>query len=89
MLPSSVKATLLGWDGSYVGKKRREVWRVGPLCIFWTVGKARYRIAFENDMLSIQRLKSSFVCFLWSKTKLFIKDGPSMLISFIDWLDSH
>ncbi|RVW48037.1 Cactin [Vitis vinifera] len=39
---------------------------------------------FENDVLSIQRLKSSFVCFLWSETKLFIKDGPSTLLGCID-----
>ena len=56
---------------------------------FWMVWKARNRIAFEDHVLSIQRLKSSFVCFLWSETKLFIKDGPSTLVSFIDWLGSH
>ena len=49
MLPASVRETLLGWDGSFVGKKRREVWRVGPLCIFWTVWKVRNKIVFEDD----------------------------------------
>ena len=34
------------------------------------------KIAFDDDMLFIQRLKGSFVYFLWSETKLFIKDGP-------------
>ena len=89
VLPSSIRSTLLGWDGSFVGKKRKEVWRTGPLCIFWTVWKTRNRIAFEDDVFSIQRLKSSFVCFLWSKTKWFIKDGPLTLIGFIDWLGSR
>ncbi|KAL6339477.1 hypothetical protein AAG906_033016 [Vitis piasezkii] len=37
VLPSSVRATLLGWNGSFMGKKKKGVWRVGPLCIFWTV----------------------------------------------------
>ena len=37
VLPASVKMMLLGWNGSFVGKKRKEVWRAGPLCIFWTV----------------------------------------------------
>ena len=63
VLPSSVRLTLLGWDGSFVDKKRKEVWRVGPLCIFWMVWKAKNRIAFYDDVLSIQRLKCSFVCF--------------------------
>ena len=65
VMPMSVRATLLGWDVSFVGKKRREVWRVGPLCIFWTVWKVRNKIAFKDDVLFIQRLKSSFVCFFW------------------------
>ena len=89
VLPATVKATLLGWDGSFVGKKIKEVWRVGPLCIFWTVWKTRNKIAFEEEVLSIQRLESSFVYFLWSETKLFIKDGPSTLVDFIDWVGTR
>ena len=46
------------------------------------------RIVFEDEVLSIQDLKSSFVCFLWLEMKLFIKDGPSTLVGFIDWLGS-
>ena len=34
VLPTSVKMMLLGWNGSFVGKKRKEVWRADPLCIF-------------------------------------------------------
>lgn len=72
-----------------MGKKRREVWRAGPLCIFWMVLKTKNKIAFEDNVLSIQRLKSSFVYFLWSETKLFIKDGPLTLVGFIDWVGSR
>ena len=89
VLLDSIKATLLGWDKSFVGKKRREVWRASPLYIFWMVWRARNRIAFEDDMLSIQRLKSSFVYFLWLEIKLFIKDSLSTLVGFIDWVGSH
>ena len=64
VLPSSILQTLEGWRGSFVGKKRKDVWRVGPLCLFWTVWKARNKIAFEDATLSIQKLKSSFVYFL-------------------------
>ena len=70
VLPASVKMTLLGWNGSSVGKKkkRKEVWRASPLYIFWTVWKARNRITFEDDVLSIQRFKSCFIYFLWLET---------------------
>ena len=41
---------------------------------------------FEEKELSIQRLKFSFVYFLWSKMKLSIKDGPSTLGDFVGWV---
>ena len=71
-----------------MAKKRKAVWQEGPLCLFWSVWKARNRTTFEDSMSSIQRLKASFVYLLWSETKLFIKDGPSTLIDFIDWVGS-
>ena len=84
VFPSSVKETLLGWRGSFVGTKRKKVWQEGPLRLFWVIWKVRNRIAFEDSVLSIQRLKASFVYLLWSETKLWIKDGPSTLIDFVD-----
>ena len=63
MLSSSVRETLLNWHDSFVGKKRKKVWRVAPLHIFWTIWKARNRLAFKDDMLSIQQLKYSFILF--------------------------
>ena len=89
MLPTTVKVTLLGWDGFFVGKKRKEVWRANPLCLFWTVWEARNKIVFEEEVLSIQRLKSSFVYFVWLEMKLFIKYGPSTLVDFIDWVGTR
>ena len=69
-----------------MGKKRKVAWHLGPLCLFWVIWKARNSIAFEDCELSIQRLKASFVYFLWLESKLWIKDGPSTLIDFIDWV---
>ena len=88
VFPFSIKETLLGWKGSFVGKKRKTVWQVRPLCLFWAIWKAKNKIAFEDSVLSIQRLKASFTYLLWSKTKLWIKGGPSTLIDFIDWAGS-
>ena len=89
VFPSLVKETLLGWRGSFVGKKRKAMWQVCLLRLFWSVWKARNRIAFEDSVLSIQRLKTSFVYLLWSETKLLIKGSPSTLIDFIDWMGSR
>ena len=62
------------------------MWRTESLCLFWTVWKARNKIAFEDEVPSIQNLKSCV--FFWSKNKLCIKDGPSTLVGFINWLVS-
>ena len=88
VLPATVKAVLLGWDGAFVGEKRKGVWRTSLLCLFWTVWKTRSKVVFEEEELLIQRLKNSFVYFLWLETKLFIKNGPSTLVDFIDWMET-
>ena len=89
VLPTTVKDMLLGWNGTFVGKKRKGVWKASPLCLFWTVWKRRNKVAFEEIELSIQRLKSSFVYLLWLETKMSIKDGPSTLVDFVDWVVSR
>ncbi|KAL6343127.1 hypothetical protein AAG906_019670 [Vitis piasezkii] len=89
VLPCSVKETLLSWHGSFVGKKRKKVWRAAPLHIFWTVWKARNCLAFKDDMVSIQRLKYSFIFSLWAETKLFIIDCPLTIANFIDWMGAN
>ncbi|RVX05643.1 hypothetical protein CK203_027238 [Vitis vinifera] len=32
---SWVKATFLGWNGWFVGKRSKRAWQMAPLCIFW------------------------------------------------------
>ncbi|RVW40194.1 Transposon TX1 uncharacterized 149 kDa protein [Vitis vinifera] len=49
-----VRKTLLSWQTSSMGKKHRKVWKAAPLHIFWTVWKARNRLAFKDDDISIQ-----------------------------------
>ena len=73
---------------SFIGKKGKDVWRAGPLCLFWTIWKTRNKIAFEDAMLSIQKLKSSFVYFLRVETTLCIKEDLRTHIEFIEWLES-
>ena len=88
VLSCLVKETLLEWDGSSMGKSHKKVWLVTPLCIFWTVWKERNLLAFDNDDLSIQRLKNYFVCNLWSWSRVSVDMSPISLVSFIDWLNS-
>ena len=87
VLPYSVRETLFCWLGSFVGKKRKKAWKLALLCLFWAVWKERNRIAFNNEEFSVHRLKYSFVCNLWSWTKLYIDVGPLSLIDFFDWLE--
>ena len=54
--------------------------------MFWTVWKARNRIAFRNEDLSLQKRKSSFGWFaylLWMETKLFIVDDHFTLVALL------
>ena len=89
VLPFSVRDTLLGWHGSFMGKKLRKVWMTPPFCLFWLVWKERNKIAFENEEFSIQMMKNSFVCNFWPWTKSFIDEGHLSLINFFDLLVSR
>ena len=44
ILSCSMKETLLGWNGSFVG-----TWQAAPLCIFRTMWKERNLIVFDNE----------------------------------------
>ena len=57
VFPKTVKDALISWKGSFVGKKRRKIWKSVPLCIFWTVWKERNCIAFRDGTVDVQKLK--------------------------------
>ena len=89
VLPCLVRETLLGWFGSFVGKKRKKAWKLALLCLFWVVWKERNVITFDKEEFLVHRLKHCFVCSLWSWTKLYIDVCPLSLIDFFDWLGSR
>ena len=70
VFPKLVRETLLSWCGTFVGKRRKKAWMTAPLCFFWTIWLERNGIASNNKEFSMQRMKSSFVCNLWSWTNL-------------------
>ena len=89
VLPYSVRDTLSGWSGFNMGKKRIKVWKAAPSCIFWAVWKERNRIAFDNEELSLNRLKNTFVCNLWVWSKPVVNEGSLSLLGFFDWLGAR
>lgn len=72
----SIRETLLGWNGSFVDRRRKKAWKATPLCIFWIIWKERNWRLLENKM-SNQRLKSSFLNNLSLWIKVYI-DGSTM-----------
>ena len=68
MQSATVNEALLGWHGSYVGKKRKKVWRAAPLCLFWTIWRERNIRSFENGEHSVILP----VCFGLSFGRLFL-----------------
>ena len=69
-----------------VEKKQKMVGLACPLCLFWTLWRARNGIAFRSEAWSIQKLKISFVSLLWAETKSFLVSGPTSLVAFVDWV---
>ena len=88
ILSCSVKKTLLGWHGAFVGKTRKKAWKMTSLYIFWTVLKEKNMLALGNEEFSLQKLKNSFVCYLWSWVRVPILLNLSSLVNFFDWLGS-
>ena len=86
MFPSTVRQALLAWQSARVGKKRKKIWLAAPLCLFWTVWNERNRAAFDNEIPSAIRMKSSFLFTLWSWAKTFGVDNLSSLVDFLTWL---
>ena len=61
-----VKEALLGWPSSFMGRRRKKVWRVAPLNLFWTFERREISKSFENKEHFVHFLKIFFleICFL-------------------------
>ena len=68
------------------GKKCKKVWRADPLCLFWTVCFERNRVTFDNEAFSTYRLKSSFICNVWSWSNIYSGDRDRSLLNFLTWM---
>ena len=66
-----------------MGKKRKKVWRTTHLCLFWTVWRERNRVAFDNEIFSVHRLKRSFIYNLWSWSNVYSGVRDTSLLDFL------
>ena len=62
-MSGSIWEMLLGWKGAFIGKRRKKDWQAAPF-LFWTMWKAKNRIVFKDDFLSIKKLKYLFLFLL-------------------------
>ena len=60
--PSSVWDTLLSWNGSFIAKDQRRIWKVGPLCIFWVVWKGLGMVLFLEMRFCPYKMLIIFFC---------------------------
>ena len=86
VFPRTVRQLLLAWQSARVGKKRKRVWMAAPLCLFWTLWLERNRVVFENEALSVHRMKSFFLFTLWGWAKVFSVDNLNSLVGFLAWM---
>ena len=86
VFPFLVRGSLLSWQGSFVGKKRKKAWMAAPLCLFWSIWRERNMIAFDDKCFSVNRLKTSFVFSLWSWSNVHIIENLDSLMDFLVWL---
>ena len=52
VFPENVKEVLFSWRDSFVGKKRKKIWKFIPLYFFFTVWKERNRLALRRGGIS-------------------------------------
>ena len=74
VMHSSVERNLLGWHGSFVGKKREKAWRAAPLCLLWTIWKERNRRAFEDVERNDQEITSIFLYTFMNWARVYIEE---------------
>ena len=83
---------LEGWHGSFVGRKRRKVWRKVSPCLLWTIWKEWNQRTFEGEQCTIQALEDSLITnlYMWSQGFLLggRQEGLAYLLDFIELLGS-
>lgn len=70
-----------------MGKKRRKIWFLIPLCIFWSIWKERNCIAFRDGIIVVQKLKCYFVYRLWNR--VYLGNEVTTPFDLFEWMASN
>ena len=89
VLPDLVRNLLLEWKVKGLIKKKRAVWRLTPMCLFWCIWGERNWRTFQEEEMSDQGLRKLFTCSLleWSQ-QVWGLDNPS-LFEFLGVLNGN
>ena len=52
VFPTLVRNLLLEWKVKGLGKNKKVVWRLVPICLFWCSWRERNQIMFQEEELS-------------------------------------
>ena len=83
MVPLTVKETLFSRHGSFVGKRLKKAWMAATFEFFGQYGGKETGSFFEDVIISINRMKSTFLCNLWSSVNLHSVERPRSLVDFL------
>ena len=86
VVSDSIIHMLLSWQGVPVGKKRKNIWNVAPVCLFWTIWHSRNMLVSENRATSDQRTKYLFLSKLWTLVNTHCVEKTYSLVDFLTWL---
>ena len=69
VFPELVRNLLLEWKIKGLEKKRSVVWKMAPICLFWSIWGERNRRVFQEEEKSDTSLKNLFLRSLleWSQ----------------------
>ena len=68
------------------GKEAEKNMDSSSLCLFWTLWRARNRMAFENEVTTAQRIKINFISNLWTWANLYSNANTKSVLDFLTWL---
>ena len=46
----------------------------------------RNRRAFDDKENFVHRIKLNFFCSLWAWSLVYMRQGPSLVVDFVDWI---
>ena len=82
-----MRSLLLQWKvKGFQKKKKRAVWRLAPICLFWCIWKKRNQRTFKDEKLSDQRLKDLFIQTLFEQSRDSLELELLSILNFLDTL---